>query len=149
MPLIGSVVAFDVGTGKTGVAATDAARTMAFALAVVPRQGVKKDVINLRRFIDERNATLLVVGLPDAGGRMERLARQMGDALAEATGLPVVYVDEGYTSAEARVRIEEAGLRRDSVDAHAAAIILEQWLAAQRLESATALVGQTSPQGDT
>ena len=108
---------------------------MAFALAVVPRQGVKKDVVVLRRFVDERQATLLVVGLPDGGGRVERLARQVGDALAEATGLPVTYVDEGFTSAEARVRIEEAGLRRDSVDAHAAAIILEQWLAGERANS--------------
>ena len=105
---------------------------MAFAVAVVPRHGVKKDVLVLRRYVDERQATLLVVGLPDGGGRMERLARQVGDALSEATGLPVVYVDEGYTSAEARMRIEEAGLRRDSVDAHAAAIILEQWLAGQK-----------------
>lgn len=128
MAFPGAALALDVGTAKIGVAVTDVARKMAFPLHTMPRQSVVRDAAVLAALARTRGVTALVVGLPDAGGRMERLARQLGDALAGLAGLPVHYVDEGFTSSEARIRIADAGLRRDTVDAHAAAIILESWL---------------------
>jgi len=131
MPLPGAVLALDVGTAKIGVAVTDAARLLAFPLTTIQRQSVARDAVALAAMVAERGVTALVVGLPDGGGRIAHLAQQVGAALAERTGLPVYYVDEGYTSSEARLRIAEAGLRRTTVDAHAAALILEAWMIAQ------------------
>ncbi len=128
MAFPGPALALDVGTAKIGVAVSDAAQKMAFPLHTMPRNSVARDAAALANVARERGVSVVIVGLPDAGGRMVHLARQVGDALAVATGLPVHYVDEGYTSAEARARIADAGLRRDTVDAQAAAIILEQWL---------------------
>lgn len=121
-------MALDVGTAKIGVAFTDAGRRMAFPDRTLMRQGVRRDAVVLAALARERGVTALVVGLPDAGGRIERLARQVGEAVAGELGLAADYVDEGYTSAEARARIEAAGLRRQTVDAQAAAVILEVWL---------------------
>lgn len=129
MPHPGPALALDVGTAKIGVAVTDAGRKMAFPVSTVPRKSVAADAASLAALARARGVTALVVGLPDTGGRMERLARQVGDALGALLGLPPHYVDEGYTSAEARTRIADAGLRRDTVDAQAAVLILEQWLA--------------------
>ncbi len=131
MAFPGPVLALDVGTAKVGVAVSDAARRMAFPLSTLQRQSVAKDAAALARAVNDRGVTALVVGLPDGGGRIEHLARQLGQALADRTGLPLHFIDEGFTSSEARLRIEEAGLRRTTVDAHAAALILEAWLAEQ------------------
>ena len=128
MAFPGPALALDVGTAKIGVAVSDAAQKMAFPLQTMQRRSVARDAAALAELARNRGVTVLVVGLPDAGGRMVHIARQVGDALAAVTALPVHYVDEGYTSAEARARIADAGLRRDTVDAQAAAIILEQWL---------------------
>lgn len=130
-PAPGPAFALDVGTAKVGVAYTDAGRRMAFADRVVLRQGVRKDAEALAALARSRGATALVVGLPDAGGRMAHLARQLGDAVGAVLGLVPEYIDEGYTSAEARARIEEAGAERRQVDAWAAAVILEAWLASR------------------
>ena len=127
----GPVLALDVGTAKVGVAITDAARRMAFPVSTLPRQSVARDAAALARIVRDRGVTALVVGIPEASDRIAHLARQLGQALAERTGLALHFVDEGYSSSEARLRIEATGQLRTTVDAHAAAIILETWLAAQ------------------
>ncbi len=128
-PAPGPAIALDVGTAKIGVAYTDAGRRMAFPDRTVLRAGVRRDAEQLAALARARGATARVVGLPDAGGRMERLARQVGDAVGALLALEPQYVDEGYTSAEARARIEAAGAARRDVDAWAAMVILEAWLA--------------------
>lgn len=128
MPIPGAAIALDVGSAKIGIATSDAGRTMAFPHSTLSRRSVARDAAAIAAIAREKGATALVVGLPDAGGRVERLARQVGEAVAALLTLPANYVDEGYTSAEARLRIADAGMRRDSVDAQAATLILEEWL---------------------
>ena len=64
------------------------------------------------------------------------VSRRFGAALAERWQLPVEFADEGHTSQEAARRFagqRAAGLKRRkdaaSIDAEAAAVILESWLA--------------------
>ncbi|MBM4392811.1 MAG: Holliday junction resolvase RuvX [Deltaproteobacteria bacterium] len=131
MPLPGAIVALDVGTAKIGVAACDAGRTLVFPVTTVMRRSVAKDAEVLAKLCREREAKMLVVGLPDQNERMAKLARQVGDAVATRAGLAVHYHDEGFSSAEARARIEELRLLRSRVDEVAATVILESWLATQ------------------
>lgn len=127
----GAALALDVGTAKIGVAYTDAGRRIAFPGGTLARRSVAKDTAALATEVRRREATMLVVGLPPEE-RLARLARQVGDALAQATGLPLAYVDEAYTSTEARLRLGESGGPRTAVDAVAAQLILEAWLASTR-----------------
>jgi putative Holliday junction resolvase len=128
MAFPGAALAIDVGSAKVGVAVSDVSRRLAFPLTTLQRRSVARDAAALARLAADRGVTALVVGMPDGGGRIAHLARQLGEALAAQTGLPIHFVDEGYTSSEARLRIDDAGMARTTVDAHAAALILEAWL---------------------
>lgn len=126
----------DVGTQTIGLALSDESGMLASPLLTVARRGVRADVARVAQLADERSVALFVVGLPyeldGSEGRSARLARQIGDALAEATGRPVRYVDERFTSVEAERRLVAAGVsrarRRDTIDQAAAALILQSWL---------------------
>jgi putative Holliday junction resolvase len=135
----GRVVSLDVGTKTIGVAACDPSGRFVLPDRTVSRRGVSKDSAEIGRICREKQATRVVVGLPltpeGDEGRSARLARQIGEAVAAATGLPVDYQDERYSTVEADWRLQEAGLdgrqRREVVDATAAVVILEDWLARQ------------------
>lgn len=138
--LPGAVLALDVGTQTIGLAVTDPGRRMSFPVKTLARRGVAKDVDALAALCAERQVRQIVVGLPlDLAGaeqRMTRLARQVGEALGARTGLPVAWVDERFTTMEAKARLSEAGvprgLQKAVVDQQAAIVILEDWLAAGR-----------------
>lgn len=135
----GPLLALDVGERRIGVAVTDPGRRFVFAERTVERKGVRRDVEGLAALCRSRGITELVVGLPvgldGAEGRSARLARQVGEALGAATGLPVHWADEQYTSLEAEARLGDAGVRardrRAVVDQAAAVVILEDWLRRQ------------------
>lgn len=129
-------MALDVGTKTIGLAVSDPLGMFAQPLRTLSRKGVAKDVVVLQAVIAEKQVEYLVVGLPyeldGSEARSARLARQVGDALHEATGLPVVYIDERYSSVEAEQRLIQADLsrarRKQVVDQAAAVIILQQFL---------------------
>jgi putative Holliday junction resolvase len=129
-------IGLDVGTKTIGVAATDALGMMAHPVKTVSRKGVKKDCVELQAIASEREAEVVVVGLPlELDGREERscrLARQIGARMAEVTSLPVCYVDERFTSVEAERRLLETGMKRKRrkqvIDQVAAVLILQAWL---------------------
>ncbi len=144
-PYIGSVLALDVGTKTIGLAGTDPMRMLALPLHTLARQSVVKDADALALLCKSRRVSQLVVGLPleldGSEGRSARLARQVGEALAGRTGLPLAYVDERFSTVEAKNRLREAGLnerqQRSVVDAAAAAVILEDWMSAEAAPSST------------
>ena len=79
---------------------------------------------------------MIVVGDPlhmsgDAG-IMSNRAHKFGEALREASGLPVEYCDERLTSVEAETNLQIEGLSGDDLkkhlDSEAAAVILRDFL---------------------
>ena len=94
----------------------------------------------------QEGVTRFVVGLPVlADGRESRVsreARQFGAWLGEATGVPVEFFDERFTTAEAHGILTAAELRgrrrKQRLDMLAAQILLEAYLEA-------AQQGQSSP----
>lgn len=131
------LVCLDVGTRTIGVATAHRVARLVTPQFTLARAGVKQDVAALQRRIITPDVSVLVVGLPvqddGAEGRSARLARQVGDALAAATGLPLHYQDESYSTVEAETRLRQAGHDARSIkqliDHAAAAVILEDWLA--------------------
>ena len=130
------VLSLDVGTRTIGLARSDAGRRFVFPERTLARRSVQKDVAELAGLCRAHAVRQLVVGLPTglAGEetRSTRLARQVGEALALQTGLPLDWMDEQYTTVEAERRLLDAGLdgraRRPVVDQEAAVVILEDWL---------------------
>jgi putative Holliday junction resolvase len=128
----------DYGQVRVGLAVSDADRKIAFPLATYERRGPDQDAAYFRTVVVDEAIAALVVGLPvhldGREGQKAAEARAFGQWLGAATGLPVVYWDERFTTVEAESALWNAGLthkkrkaRRDRV---AAQIMLQAYLEA-------------------
>ena len=121
-----SFLAFDFGARRIGVATGNSLTRGATPLATLAEQGAARFEA-IGRLITEWQPAALVVGVPfhpDGAAHVNtERARRFGRQLKVRFGLPVHEVDERYTTTEAR-----ADGARD-LDAAAAALILEQFLA--------------------
>lgn len=136
-----TVLGFDVGSRRIGVAVGSAFGVGGRALAVVDVHGHGPDWIALDRLHKEWRPDGLIVGDPMTleGGDQPIRARAHAFAreLHARYHLPVVLVDERASSIEAAQRFasdraQGRKRRRDAeaLDAVAAAVIVERWLAA-------------------
>ncbi|MGB3460683.1 MAG: Holliday junction resolvase RuvX [Rhodanobacter lindaniclasticus] len=134
------VLGFDVGSRLTGVAIGNRLTATARALDVVAMRDGQPDWNRLDALQREWQPDTVVVGLPLTLEGTEqpasRRARAFASQLGQRYGLPVQLVDERHSSREAAQRFaagRAAGLRRRrdaaGIDAEAAAVILERWLA--------------------
>ena len=141
MKLDGTVLGFDVGARRIGVAVGSAFGSGARALAVIDVHGNGPDWAAIDRLRQEWRPDGLVVGDPMTLDGGDQPIRKRAHAFARArqarSPLPVVLVDERASSVEAAQRFaldraEGRKRRRDTValDAVAAAVIIERWLAA-------------------
>ncbi len=87
----------------------------------------------------ERIIVGLPTGLSGVEGPSAKAARAFGSLVAEATGLPVEYQDERFTTVTAESALLEGGVRRekrrDVRDKVAAAVILQAYLDRKDYES--------------
>ncbi len=145
---MGRTIALDYGERRIGVALSDPTRTIASPLVTLQRRAGKRPPWpEIARLIEEHEVDEAVVGLPLnlAGDESEWTAevRRFGDDLARRTGLPVHWIDERMTSVMAERSVRGMGLKKsqreekERIDAAAAALILEGWLAHRRAQSAT------------
>ena len=141
IPCDGTVLGFDVGARRIGVAVASAFAHGARALAVIDVHGHGPDWNAIDRLQKEWKPDGFVVGDPmtlDGGDQpIRKVAHAFAAQLHARYALPVVLVDERASSIEAAQRFaadraEGRKKRRDAatLDAVAAAIIVERWLAA-------------------
>lgn len=133
----GRVLAVDPGTVRVGLAVSDPLGITAQPLEVV---GAGEAVSRIVELCAELGVDEVIVGLPitEGGERGEsaRLAEELAEEIAAATGLPVQAVDERYTSRMAETLMVDAGVRRrkrrGAVDKVAAAVLLRGYLDGRR-----------------
>ena len=122
------VLGFDFGLRRIGVALGNSITRQARPLKVVAASPLKARWAAVAQVIDEWRPTAVVVGLPrhpdGTEHAMTRSSERFGRQVAGRYGLPVMFVDERYSSA---VLAEP-----DATDADAAAVILQQWFDEQR-----------------
>ena len=134
-----TVLGFDVGSRRIGVAIGSAFAVAARAVAVVDVRGSEPDWPALDRLLKEWRPQGLVVGDPLTLEGEDQPNRKRAQAFARQLlaryAVPVVLVDERSSSVEAARRFAQqraAGhkRRRDAanLDAVAAAVIIERWL---------------------
>lgn len=129
-------ISLDVGRKRIGVAGCDRTGLIATGLTTIERQSFAEDIARLQQIVKEREAQVLVVGLPySMNGTLGFQAKQVqkfAQRAAKALQLPLEYVDERLTSfqAEEMLKAEKKSPSRDKsvIDRIAAAIILQQWL---------------------
>jgi putative Holliday junction resolvase len=125
------VVALDYGSARCGVAVSDPTNTLATPLEPILRPNTRKGFNRLLAAIREQAPAIVVVGLPLSlsGGdsAQTREARAFAERLTTTLGVPVELYDERFTTTLAQQRPGAA-----AEDSRAAAVLLEDWLAAHR-----------------
>ena len=132
----------DVGSVRVGVAACDPAGILASPVAVLARDRKRgADLDELARIVAEREATEVLVGLPrtlsGTDGAAADLARDYARHVARRVApVTVRLVDERLSTVEAARGLRSAGVSakagRGTIDAAAAAVILQHALDAER-----------------
>jgi len=136
-PTAGTVLAFDYGTKRIGVAVGDLGLRSAHPLTTLDARDRTRSEASIRALIEEWTPVQLVVGVPFAldgsAHAMTRSARAFARALGKRHALPVAEVDERLSSVDADATLREAGARHTQraavLDAHAALVILRAYLA--------------------
>lgn len=131
----GTVLAFDFGEKRIGVATGETLLGNAHPLTVIHAVSNDQRFAAIGRLIDEWRPVQLVVGRPThADGtphEMTRLATKFGERLQRRFHLPVSYADERLTSVDAEARLRETGhnsrTAKPLLDAVAAQLILQTW----------------------
>jgi putative Holliday junction resolvase len=109
----GTVIAFDFGDRYVGVAVGETATASAHPLATIDAASNDERFEAIAKLVDEWKPAVAVVGLPlnedgtphEATARAKRFAQRVGGRFR----LPVVLVDERFTSVEAAARLADAG----------------------------------------
>ena len=131
------IMGIDYGDARTGVAISDLMCSIVGSTAVVPSRNTEKAIADIVRIAKENNVGEIVVGLPKnmdgtEGARAE-LCREFAKKLEETSGLKTTMWDERRTTVEAHnilsVHNYHGKKRKDTVDAVAASLILEGYLA--------------------
>jgi len=136
----GPLLALDPGTKTIGVAACGASRGIPMAVETVKRTKFRDDAARIFELYDERKAEGIVIGLPvnmdGSEGPRAQSAKAMARNLCQIRDIPIAFQDERLSTFEAEEKLIAAGVRRDKrkdiIDAHAAANILQSAL--DRLE---------------
>jgi putative Holliday junction resolvase len=138
-PAAGTVLAFDFGLARIGVAVGEQELGTAHALPALAALTQPGRMSAIGRLVKEWKPSLLVVGRPldedGAAHEMTRRAERFARQLTGRFGLPVRLVDESFSSAEAESRARAAyGRRRaaelargKALDSQAAQLLLEQY----------------------
>lgn len=131
----GTLLAFDFGTRRIGVAIGETLLAQAHPLAVIEGEANDLRFARIEALIKEWQPVGLVVGLPahmdgtahEMTARCQRFAHQLEGRFR----LPVMLADERLTSADAESRLRETGKTAKSakkhLDAVAAQLILQTW----------------------
>ena len=130
------VLGIDFGTRRIGAAVSDPRRLIATPLEVYQRRDPIQDARHYRALVEEHDIDLIIIGLPLHTSGLEsessRLARSWGDWMATATGLPVRYHDERYSTVDADDVMRSSGMkwkdRQSRRDMLAARILLQAYL---------------------
>ena len=131
------IMGIDYGDARTGVALSDLLCSIVGSTAVVPSRNHEKLLSELCRIAKENDVGEIVVGLPlnmdGSEGPRAQLCREFADRLGQESGLPVHMWDERRTTVEAHnilsVHNYHGQKRKNTVDAVAASLILEGYLA--------------------
>ncbi len=129
----GTVLAFDFGTKRIGVAVGEWALKQAHPLTTIRAEANAERFAQIAALIAEWKPASLVTGVPLAldGSAHEMTARcrRFANQLHGRFGLPVEQAEERLTSVEAEERLRESGhsakSAREHLDAVAAQIILQ------------------------
>ena len=135
MTVSGTLIGFDFGERRIGVAVGETSTRIANPLGAIEESANEARFRAIGRLVDEWQPAGFVVGLPrhadDSEHAVAKLAEKFARRLEARYHLPVEFVDETLTSAVAESELRASATRRSrkaDIDALAAAMILQSYL---------------------
>lgn len=143
----GKLLALDVGLARIGVAVCDPLRLAARPLTVLHRQSRREDFVQLAAITRQEEVVGVICGLPlnmnGSEGPQAQTVRKWAERCAYALRailgkpLPIIFWDERLSTFAAQELLNAdlpwQGKHKAAEDAAAAAVILQNYLDAQRL----------------
>lgn len=134
---VGRLLALDVGDRRIGLAVSIPPGSLILPAGYIRRRNRRADIVAIQDAANSRDAVAIIVGIPyDARGRTGEQARKIQSlvhALERAADIPVLTVDESYTShaAESELRQAAPGTPPSpgDIDSAAAVAILRRFVA--------------------
>lgn len=129
-----TVLGFDYGRSRIGVAVGQSITGTASAIETVRADQGKPDWLAIERLIKEWQPQRFVVGMPKnmdgSEHQLTAIITRFGNQLHGRFGLPVSYVDERLSSREAERSLMPGQAKKDKgvIDRVAAQLILQTWL---------------------
>lgn len=133
--IVGTVLAFDFGEKRIGVAVGETILKLAHPLLTIDTEINATRFAQIQVIIQEWQPAMLVVGLPlstdGEAHAMTKLCTRFAQRLEGRFNLPVTLVDERFSSAEASQSLKEAGVhgqqQKSMIDQVAAQTILQSY----------------------
>ena len=130
------IMGIDYGDARTGIAISDLLCSIVGSTTVIHSRNPEKTLEQIVRLAREHDVGEIVMGLPKnmngTEGPRAELCRQFSQRVEQTTGLSVHLWDERRTTVEAHNILSEHNYhgkkRKDTVDAVAAALILEGYM---------------------
>ena len=134
------IMGIDYGDARTGIAVSDLLCSIVGTTTVIHSRNTDKTIAEILSLIKAHDVGELVVGLPrnmdGSEGPRAALCRELAQRLEQESRLPVRLWDERRTTVEAHNILSEHNYhgkkRKNTVDAVAASLILEGYLAFRR-----------------
>ena len=131
------IMAIDYGDARTGIALSDLLCSIVGSTTVIHSRNSEKTLNEICRIAKENDVREIAMGLPKnmdgTEGPRAQMCREFAMQVEMATGLPVKLWDERRTTVEAHNILSAHNYhgkkRKDTVDAVAASLILEGYLA--------------------
>lgn len=130
-----TIMAFDFGTQKMGMAVGQALIESATPLALFPMKDGIPQWENLLKIIKQHQPQLFLVGLPlnmdDSESELSTRARKFARRLRHQSNINTLMVDERLTTREARDELDhyqaQGRSKKLAADSLAAALLIESW----------------------
>ena len=131
------VMGIDYGDARTGIAMSDLLCSIVGSTTVIHSRNPEKTLGEIQKLVQDNQVTEICMGLPKnmdgTEGPRAQLCREFAGKVEQATGLQVHLWDERRTTVEAHNILSEHNYhgkkRKNTVDAVAASLILEGYLA--------------------
>ena len=131
------IMAIDYGDARTGIALSDLLCSIVGSTTVIHSRNSEKTLNEICRIAKDNDVREIAMGLPKnmdgTEGPRAQMCREFAMQIEQATGLPVKLWDERRTTLEAHNILSAHNYhgkkRKDTVDAVAASLILEGYLA--------------------
>ena len=144
------ILGLDIGDARTGVAISDELGIAAHPLCTIQRKSRKALLAELQELIAVHKVERIVIGLPlqldGETGVQARKVKRFAEKLEQHVNLPIIFLDESFTTFEATQILQGTKKRRKKrkqvIDQVAAVLILEGYLEELRNARGTGQVNE-------